>query len=347
MRERLFIILFLLISIAVGAQNQFQDFFEDGSRPAQENFKIAFEDSQNNRTFLPMAVIKGKKEGPVFTIVAGVHGFEYPPIIATQKLLGEIKADNLAGTLIVIPIANVGSFYTRTPFMNPKDKVNLNNAFPGKANGTITQKIADFITTNVIPVSDAFLDIHGGDASEDLLPFICYYNNTNYPQQTQKAKELSEISGFEYIVSYAYTLNSDDPAKYVFKQASQDGKVALSIESGKLGNVQKEAVTLIKNGVYNMLHNMNMYPKMVDVSNQKLVRLNDQKYIRADASGIFYSRFKAGDSVEKGDVVGYITDEFGVRISEFKAPVSGVILYKISTPPVNIDNTIMCISYAK
>ncbi|WP_273566690.1 succinylglutamate desuccinylase/aspartoacylase family protein [Maribacter halichondriae] len=295
---------------------------------------------------MPIIVIKGKKEGPVFTMVAGVHGFEYPPIVATQELMKEIDMNNLSGTLIIIPIANTGSFYSRTPFMNPQDKVNLNGAFPGKSDGSVTQKIAHFITTNIIPVSDVFLDIHGGDASEDLLPFICYYNNENYPEQTKKAKELSEISGFEYVVSYAYTLKKDDPAKYVFKQACQDGKVALSIESGKLGNVQEEAVALVKTGVYNMLNTMNMYPKNIMAPDQKLIRLNNQKYIDADASGIFYSTYKAGDAVQKGDTVGHITNEFGTKISEFKAPVSGVILYKISTPPVNVDDTLMCISFA-
>jgi len=102
-----------------------------------------------------------------------------------------------------------------------------------------------FITENIIPASDVFLDIHGGDAPEDLLPFICYYNNKNRPAQTQLAKELSDASGFEYVVSYPYTITDEEPAKYVFKQAVQDGKTGLSIEAGKLGIVQEEAVNLI------------------------------------------------------------------------------------------------------
>jgi predicted deacylase len=77
----------------------------------------------------------------------------------------------LKGTLIVVPIANVGSFYKRTPFVNPSDHKNLNNAFPGSETGTITEQIANYITKQIIPQSDVFLDIHGGDANEDLLPF--------------------------------------------------------------------------------------------------------------------------------------------------------------------------------
>ncbi len=334
----------ILIPLWTLSQNGFQEVFEDANKPFRKDIRIAFTDAQNNHTFLPISIVKGEKDGPVFTIVAGVHGFEYPPIMAVQRLLGEIDEKRLSGTLIIVPIANIGSFYTRTPFMNPQDKVNLNNAFPGKANGTVTQKIAYFMTTTIIPVSDIFLDIHGGGAPEDLLPFICYYDNKNYPEQKEKAKELSEGSGFEYVVSYPFTLKETDPAKYVFKQACQDGKIALSIESGKLGNVQPEAVALAENAVYRMLELMNMYPKKAPEPKQELVRLNDQRYIRADAQGIFHSSLKAGDTVKKDEIVGYITDVFGKRIAEYQTPVSGIILYKLATPPVNVDDTLMCIS---
>ncbi|QLG44917.1 succinylglutamate desuccinylase/aspartoacylase family protein [Costertonia aggregata] len=347
MAKLAFTILFVVTSFGVTAQNTFQEAFNSETGPYRKDIRITFTDSQNNRTFLPISIIKGKNKGPVFTIVAGVHGFEYPPIIAVQRLMQEIRPDNLTGTLIMIPIASTDSFYSREPFKNAQDKVNLNRVFPGRRDGSVTEKIADFITTEIIPVSDVFLDVHGGDAPEDLLPYICYYDNRNYPEQTEKAKTLSENSGFEYVVSYAYTLKDDEPSKYVFKQACQVGKVALSIESGKLGNVQEEAIIRIENGVYRMLEKMGMYELNIEKSKDKLIRLNNQKYIDADAQGIFYSAFKAGDKVEKGETVGYITDEFGKTISELQAPVSGVILYKIATPPVNIDDTIMCISFAE
>ena len=342
--SRISIVLILLLSAQMGiSQQTLQQILGDDTRPSRENLRIQVEDSLGNRGYLPVSIVKGRREGPTFTIVAGVHGFEYPPIVATQQLIQEIKMDALLGTIIFIPIANRGSFYSRTPFVNPQDKVNLNNAFPGDANGTITQRLAHIITENIIPVSDVFLDIHGGDAPEDLLPFICYYNNEKRPKQTQRAKELSEASGFDYIVSYPYTLSDGEPAKYTFKQAVQDGKTALSIECGKLGNVQKEAVVLIKKGVYNMLAEMKMYGKGKGSRNNP-IRLNSQVYIRSKEAGIFYSAIKAGDSVSKGDIVGRTTDEFGRELAQYKAPVSGIVLYNLATPPISRGNTVMCIS---
>ena len=325
------------------SQNSFQDIFNDNTRLLKENIRIALKDTLGNQGHLPISILKGKNDGPIFTIVAGVHGFEYPPIIATQELIQEIKIEELSGTIIFIPIANMASFFTRTPFINPQDKTNLNGTFPGDSTGTITQRLAHFITEIIIPVSDVFLDIHGGDANEDLISFVCYYDNKNKPEQTQLAKELSETSGFEYVVSYPYTLTDKDPAKYAFRQAVQDGKIALSIESGKLGNMQEGAVSLIKIGVYNMLSTMKMYDKKTE-PNLNLKKLNHQTYIKSKTSGIFYSNYNAGDSIKKGDVVGYTTDEFGNKIEEYTAIESGIILYKIATPPINVGETIMCIS---
>ncbi|TMM56830.1 succinylglutamate desuccinylase [Maribacter algarum] len=344
MVSKIFTLLVILFStLSLIGQSSFETAYSEGSWPSVKNLQIDFYDNQENETFLPISIIKGNTEGPVFTMVAGVHGYEYPPIVAVQELLQEIKASALTGTLIVIPIASTNSFFTRTPFKNANDGVNLNGAFPGEVEGTVTQQIAHFITKEVIPKTNVFLDIHGGDASEDLLPFICYYNNEQKPEQTQLAKELSEVSGFEYIVSYPYTLKDNDPAKYVFKQAVQDGKTGLSIESGKLGNVQKDAVDLIKVGVYNMLDKMGMYDnaKRTDITHK---HFNSQDYIRSPNQGIFYSDYKAGDSVEDGAVVGVIKDVFGKVTADIKAPKSGIILYKIGTPPVSKDETLICIS---
>ncbi|NAS12214.1 M14 family metallopeptidase [Poritiphilus flavus] len=343
MRKNLYLLFILCALHSIVAQNTFQNRFEQRTTSSRADMRIEFEDADGNKGFLPISIIQGKSPGPVFTIVAGVHGYEYPPIMATQKLMEEIDKEQLEGTLIVIPMANTASFFTRTPFINPQDQKNLNNAFPGKAEGSITEQLAYFITTNIIPVSDVFLDIHGGDACEDLIPFVCYYNNVAKPEQTALARRLSENSGFEYVVSYPYTISETDPAKYAFKQAVQDGKTGLSIECGKLGNVQEENVHLIQKGVYNMLAALDMYGRSSG-PHPNIIYRNSQTYIDAGVQGIFYSEYKAGDTVKKDDVVGYTTDEFGNVLEQYKAPKDGIVLYKLATPPINVDDTVMCIS---
>lgn len=297
------------------------------------------------KTHIPVTVIKGKNKGPVFTIIAGIHGFEYPPIIAVQELLNEIKPENINGTLIIIPIANIESFQKRTPFVNPLDGKNLNNAFPGSKKGTPTEQIADFITKEIIANSDIFLDIHSGDANEDLLPFVCFYDRKDTGDRTDLALNLSKASGMENIVSYPYSLKPSDPSKYAFKEATQQGITALSIEAGKLGTVQKENVELIRNAVLKMLKFSGNYSGKISKEKRSKPQrfFSNQDYIRVPENGIFYSVLKSGDEVRKNQILGYITDEFGNRKKDIISQSDGVILYKIGTPPVNKNETLFCI----
>lgn len=336
----------IIMTIPFLAGAQHLDGIIDEGKAKRQDSLVHF-DAGKEYHYLPLTVITGKEKGPVFSIVAGIHGYEYPPIIAVQELLGEINPAKLKGTLIVVPIANVAAFYKRTPFFNPIDGKNLNNAFPGSASGTITDQIAHWITEEVISRSDIFLDIHGGDANEDLLPFVCYYDNKSETEQTFLARQLSETSGMPYIVSYPYTIAKTEAAQYAFKQAVQDGITALSIEAGKLGNVQQENVQHIKQAVYNMLGYMKMYTNETTSKtiNESAVFLNSQEYIRVPEKGFFYSTFKSGDTVKVGEELGYLSDEFGKVLHRILAPVNGVILYKIGTPPVNTGETLFCIGY--
>ena len=340
-----YLFIFFIISSLSFSQSKFNTIFKDPELSLTHKFKIIFTDSLGNKTYLPVLIIKGKETGKIFTILAGVHGAEYAPIIATQELIKELNPKELVGIVIILPITNIGSFYNKTPYINPLDKKNINRIFPGKKNGTVSEQIANFISTQVIPVSDVFLDVHSGDANEDLLPFACYYDNKKHPGKTEITKELCEYSGFEYIVSYPYSIKDDEPAKYAFKQACQAGKIALSFESGKLGYVQDDAVKRIKRGFYRMFQKLEMYNYKDSLGLPKIQKLNNQIYIDSEAKGIFFTNFKAGDNVSFGDTLGYITDEFGKNITQIVSPNAGIILYMKGNPPINKGERIMCIGF--
>jgi len=110
-----------------------------------------------------------------------------------------------------------------------------------------------------------------------------------------------------------------------------------------LGNVQEDDVNLVKKGVYNMLATMDMYPNGTS-PHPNIIFRNSQTYVKSTVQGIFYTKYKAGDTVRKGDIVGHTTDEFGKILEQYKAPKDGVILYNLATPPINISTTVMCIS---
>jgi len=152
-------------------------------------------------TFIPVTVIHGDEDGPILVTVSGVHGYEFAPIIAAARLADQIKPEELSGTLIIVRVANIPSFEARSPFVNPVDDKNLNRSFPGSANGTLTERIADVLSRDVISRADFLMDIHSGDGAEFLEAFIGIYGgplSTNFDQ----ALEVARGFGFPNLVRY-------------------------------------------------------------------------------------------------------------------------------------------------
>src|SRR5580704_19686758 len=133
--------------------------------------------AQDAGTQIPVTTIEGARPGPVLALIAGNHGYEYPPILALQQLPAEIDAASLSGTLILVHVANVPSFLGRTVYFSPVDGKNLNRVYPGRADGTVSERIAYAITTEIIGPADYVLDLHCGDGNESLRPYV-YQNVT-------------------------------------------------------------------------------------------------------------------------------------------------------------------------
>ena len=153
-------------------------------------------------TFIPVTVIRGASAGPTLLMVAGVHGFEFAPILAAQQLADEIDPNNLSGTVIIVRLAHLAAFQARSIHVNPFDRKNLNRSFPGKATGTQTERIAHALSSEIIPAADIVLDLHSGDGAEWLDAFVGVYGGplaTDYP----KALAIAEAIGFPNIVRYS------------------------------------------------------------------------------------------------------------------------------------------------
>ena len=81
---------FIICNKSIG-QSRFDSIIKHSKRSSTHKLKLEFSDSLGNKTFLPILIVKGKQKGKTFTILAGVHGAEYAPIIATQELIKELK----------------------------------------------------------------------------------------------------------------------------------------------------------------------------------------------------------------------------------------------------------------
>ncbi|MFC4669251.1 succinylglutamate desuccinylase/aspartoacylase family protein [Seohaeicola nanhaiensis] len=119
---------------------------------------------------IPIAVV-AKGSGPTVLLTGGVHGDEYEGPVALARLAREIDPDQVRGRIIIVPTMNHPAFVagTRT---SPIDGINLNRTFPGKRDGTATEMIAHYITTELLPRADCLIDLHAGGSSLQYLPTL-------------------------------------------------------------------------------------------------------------------------------------------------------------------------------
>lgn len=292
-------------------------------------------------TQIPISTIAGARPGPVLALIAGNHGYEYPPILALQRLPAQIDAAQLAGSLILVHVANMPSFLGRTVYFSPVDGKNLNRVYPGLADGTVSQRIAYAITTEVIEKADVVLDLHCGDGNEWLRPYVYRTVTGNAPLDDAIAR-LALAFGIDHIL--VDRNRPTDPARslYCSTTAITRGKPAMTIESGGLGGREPEAVDRIVRGIQGVMRELKMIENGPDPV-ARPVYLDPSAVVTSPATGILYPRVEPDQIVEAGAILAHVTDFFGKTIAEITAPVGGIVLYIVATPPISQGQPVACI----
>jgi hypothetical protein len=284
-------------------------------------------------TFIPVTVAHGVKPGPVLALVAGTHGFEYPPILALQRLKDTIDPKALSGTLIIVHIANLPSFSKRTIYFNPSDGKNLNRVFPGDPNGSLSQRIAFVLTQEVVRRADVLIDMHCGDGNEALVPYS-YWMISGDAALDERTRALALAFGLSPII--IDTTRGRDPldSKYLGNTALLMGKPAITTEAGYLGRSDEDDIQRNLRGAWSVLRHLGMVGGKPDrVENP--VWIDRYEVVMSGRDGLFFPRLASGSRVEAGQTVGIIKDFWGAIVEEVRAPFAGIILYILGTPPCN------------
>lgn len=294
---------------------------------------------------IPVTTIRGAKPGPVLALVAGNHGYEYPPILALQRLGARIAPEQLAGTLILVHVANMPSFLGRTVYFSPIDGKNLNRAYPGRTDGTVCERIAHAITTEVIERADYLLDLHCGDGNESLRPYV-YQTVTGNAKVDDDIARMVLAFGIDHIVMDRN--RPTDPAKSIYcsTTAITRGKPAVTIESGYLGTTDGQCVEEIVRGILGVARELGMLetgPAPV----AKPVYLDPVEVLSSPATGILYPDVERDQQVAEGQLLAHITDFFGAPLAEVRAPFAGTVLYIVATPPIVKGQPVACVGHAR
>ena len=294
-------------------------------------------------TSIPITIVQGSKPGPVLALIAGVHGSEYAPILALQRVRATLDPKQLAGTVILVQVANLPSFLKRTIYYGPTDGKNLNRVFPGSADGSLSDRIAFTLVEKVMKPADFVVDIHSGDNNEMLRHYVVYYADAPDAKLVAQSKGMAEAFGFDLIKAATGRPTKFAKATYSTNAAILLGKPAIAVESGQLGRPTDEAIERIERGVRQLLQHLRMV-KGDPPPLHKFTLISGEQTLRSEANGLFYSAVDAGQLVRSGARLGYVTDFFGEPKLEVVAPFDGLLTIVVGTPPVSTGEPLVTIA---
>jgi predicted deacylase len=281
----------------------------------------------------PYVAVNGAEPGPAVVVTAGFHGSEYPSIDAVVRLGATLDPRTVKGQVLCLPLMNPAAFWERTAYLTPVDGLNLNRVFPGKPKGRFSERIAHLLFERAIRGADAYVDLHGGDLPEGLLPFSIYFESGDAAVDA-KSRALAEAFGSPHMICQR---EREVPVVgQAFTVASKLGVPSMIAEDGEAGMYQAEASDRMLHGLENVLRSLAVLPGGAHKAPapREFARF---AYLTAPASGFFKPEAKLGDEIAVGQRLGRLTDLFGATVADVTAPVKGRLLYLIVNPVITKD----------
>ena len=221
----------------------------------------------------PVISVTGAKPGSVLFVNAGVHGGEYPAIEAVIRLSKTLDPKKISGRVILMPVLSLPSFRTRTPFVCPIDNVNPNRVFPGDPAGSYSEQMTHALINEFVVHADAYIDLHGGDIPEALVPFVICRSEpglaaTEPVEAVKSVAAKSKQMAMAFALPYVLTVSKPvQPSKghragagglSSYAAAAEKGIPSILAEAGGVGQLQTEAVEMLVDGVVNVMKHLNM-----------------------------------------------------------------------------------------
>lgn len=287
---------------------------------------------------VPIVELAGSADGPLLTVVSGVHGCEYASMAGVRRWIRELEGREVRGRVRAVPVLNTTGFAARAPFVVPEDGKNLNRCFPGDPAGTLADRLAYDVFTQLITGSDAVVDAHCGDLVEALQPFALYEAG----RAEERARELATAYGLPYVIRQV-TGPDRAVAGTTSGAAAEAGIPAITAEAGQCGLVEDDAVRMHVAGLHAVLEVLGMADPRPDAPERPApTYLGRFLWLRCQAAGWWEPAVRAGDAVAEGQVLGTVSTLDGGDVLEtIVSPADGVVIFLTSSPAVADDGLLL------
>jgi len=273
---------------------------------------------------LPMIIVNGTEEGPVLYLQGAVHGDELEGPAAIMDVVNSLDPKKMKGTIIGIPVVNIPGYLHKISVdvsgirENPIDWKNLNRTFPGKEDGTITERLAHTIANKIVPLADVIVDIHSGGqrgTSIHMAGFIAAENNMDY---VLKTLEIAELIPMEII------WRSSPWGK--LKIVAQEKNILFTcIEVTGQGRCDEEDVEPLVIGIKNVMKHLGMIEGQPEGIPKERKYIDTETYIYATVGGLLRPKVKTGDLAKEGQIIGVLYDVHGHITEKVSAPFDCIV----------------------
>jgi predicted deacylase len=277
-------------------------------------------------------VYRSKKPGPTMLVIGGIHGDEINGVEIVRRAVKNGFFKKLRkGSVIAIPLLNIYGFINFSRgFPDGKD---VNRSFPGSKNGSLASRIAYTLTHDILPLCDFGLDFHTGGASVYNYPQVRAYRDD------EASLKLAEEFNMPLVVKTNLIANS-------FRKAAHNKGIPIVVfEGGESLRMDEFSINEGLRGIVSVLAARDMIKS--NVPKVDTVVFEKGSWLRAHRSGLFVHYKQSGDHVNKGQVLGIITDPYGGPETKVKARKKGIIFGHNNKPVINQGDALFHIGYEK
>lgn len=278
--------------------------------------------------------LRGAHAGPTLALVAGVHGGKVAAIRALQQLSTAFDTTTLAGRLLLVPMANAAGHGAGLAQTHPEDGLNLNRVFPGRADGTPTERLAHRLMVDIVSKSDYIIDLHGSDGEEAVGRFAYAARPGLDTAVDARALALAAHWGAPRVVWDREGPRTLATSRFLQTAAHLSGKPSITVFEAGASREDSAATAAFGRGIERLLVGLGMRvrpgareaPVAPGPVAPPLVHPRREATLAA-AAGEWRPTVRPDQSVAVGELLGTLTGSSGMPV-ELRAPVSGVVLHQ-------------------
>lgn len=266
----------------------------------------------------------GSGDGPTLAVLGGVHGDELEGVLAARMFLAHLNAlplGALTGRVKVVPVSHPVAFAARSR-TSPADGANLARVFPGRPDGSPTERIASLLTSEVIAGADLLVDLHSAGERYQMPVFAgCV---ADAPMGAR-----STAATYAFGAPLLWEHEGTGPGRSL--SAAEDlGIASLYVEGSGGGGLVGADLDVYVTGLLRLLPWLGLTATAYPPPPKPLVLRGDDGDVDASMAcsvgGYCVTRTSSGQTVRAGQLLAEIIDEAGESIEQIRSPRAAYVM---------------------